>query len=395
MRRIGIFGGSFDPIHNGHLHLAEEARCMAKLDQVLFIPTWISPFKQDSDPASCQQRLDMVRIATSSNPSFAVSDMEIRREAVSYTADTLKRCREMMGEDTRLYFITGTDTFLTIEKWYHAEEILTQYSFIIGSRPGYREEDLIDVIERVRERYGTDVLKIEIPRLEISSSDIRDSIRIGKSVRYLLPDPLLHYIERHRLYLDLAAVASLPGEEEIPYDQIDHDIDEVIRGRLKATRLAHTYGVVETAVGMAEKFGADPRKARTCALFHDAFREVGNLAHGAVAADYMEEEFSIIDEDMLNAVRFHTTGRKGMTVLEKILFLADAIEPNRNYPGVDDLRAMAEYDLDKACLMSLTRTIEYVKSQGQELDPRTQEAAEDLRYTMYSGNPAEERRFHE
>ncbi|MBQ2271613.1 MAG: nicotinate-nucleotide adenylyltransferase [Firmicutes bacterium] len=395
MRRIGIFGGSFDPIHNGHLHLAEEARCMAKLDQVLFIPTWISPFKQDSDPASCQQRLDMVRIATSSNPSFAVSDMEIRREAVSYTADTLKRCREMMGEDTRLYFITGTDTFLTIEKWYHAEEILTQYSFIIGSRPGYREEDLIDVIERVRERYGTDVLKIEIPRLEISSSDIRDSIRIGKSVRYLLPDPLLHYIERHRLYLDPAAVASLPGEEELPYDQIDHDIDEVIRGRLKATRLAHTYGVVETAVGMAEKFGADPRKARTCALFHDAFREVGNLAHGAVAADYMEEEFSIIDEDMLNAVRFHTTGRKGMTVLEKILFLADAIEPNRNYPGVDDLRAMAEYDLDKACLMSLTRTIEYVKSQGQELDPRTQEAAEDLRYTMYSGNPAEERRFHE
>lgn len=395
MRRIGIFGGSFDPIHNGHLHLAEEARCMAKLDQVLFIPTWISPFKQDSDPASCQQRLDMVRIATSSNPSFAVSDMEIRREAVSYTADTLKRCREMMGEDTRLYFITGTDTFLTIEKWYHAEEILTQYSFIIGSRPGYREEDLIDVIERVRERYGTDVLKIEIPRLEISSSDIRDSIRIGKSVRYLLPDPLLHYIERHRLYLDPAAVASFPGEEELPYDQIDHDIDEVIRGRLKATRLAHTYGVVETAVGMAEKFGADPRKARTCALFHDAFREVGNLAHGAVAADYMEEEFSITDEDMLNAVRFHTTGRKGMTVLEKILFLADAIEPNRNYPGVDDLRAMAEYDLDKACLMSLTRTIEYVKSQGQELDPRTQEAAEDLRYTMYSGNPAEERRFHE
>ena len=395
MRRIGIFGGSFDPIHNGHLHLAEEARCMAKLDQVLFIPTWISPFKQDSDPASCQQRLDMVRIATSSNPSFAVSDMEIRREAVSYTADTLKRCREMMGEDTRLYFITGTDTFLTIEKWYHAEEILTQYSFIIGSRPGYREEDLIDVIERVRERYGTDVLKIEIPRLEISSSDIRDSIRIGKSVRYLLPDPLLHYIERHRLYLDPAAVASLPGEEELPYDQIDHDIDEMIRGRLKATRLAHTYGVVETAVGMAEKFGADPRKARTCALFHDAFREVGNLAHGAVAADYMEAEFSITDEDMLNAVRFHTTGRKGMTVLEKILFLADAIEPNRNYPGVDDLRAMAEYDLDKACLMSLTRTIEYVKSQGQELDPRTQEAAEDLRYTMYSGNPAEERRFHE
>lgn len=337
----------------------------------------------------------MVRIATSSNPSFAVSDMEIRREVVSYTADTLKRCREMMGEDTRLYFITGTDTFLTIEKWYHAEEILTQYSFIIGSRPGYREEDLIDVIERVRERYGTDVLKIEIPRLEISSSDIRDSIRIGKSIRYLIPDPLLHYIERHQLYRKPAAAALQKSEGELAYDEIDRDIDEVIRGRLKPTRLAHTYGVVETAVEMAERFGADPRKARTCALFHDAFREVGNLAHGAVAADYMEAEFCIGDEDMLNAVRFHTTGRKGMSLLEKILFLADAIEPNRKYPGVDKLRAMAQYDLDKACLTSLTRTIEYVRSQGQELDPRTQEAAEDLKDKMYGETTAEERRFHE
>ena len=337
----------------------------------------------------------MVRIATSSNPSFAVSDMEIRREVVSYTADTLKRCREMMGEDTRLYFITGTDTFLTIEKWYHAEEILTQYSFIIGSRPGYREEDLIDVIERVRERYETDVLKIEIPRLEISSSDIRDSIRIGKSIRYLIPDPLLHYIERHQLYRKPAAAALQESEGEMPYDEIDRDIDEVIRGRLKPTRLAHTYGVVETAVEMAERFGADPRKARTCALFHDAFREVGNLAHGAVAADYMEAEFCIGDEDMLNAVRFHTTGRKGMSLLEKILFLADAIEPNRKYPGVDELRAMAQYDLDKACLTSLTRTIEYVRSQGQELDPRTQEAAEDLKDKMYGETTAEERRFHE
>ena len=368
---------------------------MAKLDQVLFIPTWVSPFKQDSEPASCQQRLDMVRIAIASNPEFAVSDMEIQREAVSYTADTLKRCKEIMGEDTRLYFITGTDAFLSIEKWYQAEELLTKYSFIIGSRPGYREEDLDQVIQRVRTMYGTDVHKIEIPRLEISSSDIRETIRKGRSVRYLLPDPLLHYIERHRLYMDLGAIASLPNEEDLMYEQIDRDIEEVIRGRLKATRLAHTYGVVETAVAMAQRFGADPRKARTCALFHDAFREVGNLAHGAVAADYMEEEFNIEDEEMLNAVRFHTTGRKGMTLLEKILFLADAIEPNRKYPGVDELRDVAEYDLDKACLMSLTRTIEYVKSQGQDLDPRTQEAAADLRNTMYSGNTAEERRFHE
>jgi len=394
MRRIGIFGGSFDPIHYGHLHLAEEARCMAQLDQVVFIPTWVSPFKQESEPASCQQRLDMVRIAISSNPGFAVSDMEIRREEVSYTADTLRRCKDMMGEDTRLYFITGTDAFLGIEKWYRCEELLTSYSFIIGSRPGYRDEDLDQVIAKVTTKYGADVLKIEIPQMDISSSRIREKIQGGKSARYLLPDALLHYISRNGLYLASAAVASPKTLQDLDFDEIDRDIEEVIRGRLKLTRLTHTYGVVEEAQRLANRFGADARKAKTCALFHDAFRETGNLTHGAVAAEYMESEFGITDEEMLNAVRYHTTGRKGMTKLEKILFLADAIEPNRSYPAVTELRAMAEKDLDKACLLSLERTIQYVKSQGQDLDPRTLNAAEDLRNTM-SGKPAEERRFHE
>ena len=393
MRRIGIYGGSFDPIHYGHLHLAEEARCMADLDQVVFIPTWVSPFKQDSVPASCQQRLDMVRIAISSNPAFAVSDMEILREEVSYTVDTLRRCREMMGEDVRLYFITGTDAFLSIEKWYHSDELLQNYSFIIGSRPGYHEEDLDQVIWRVKSKYGADVIKLEIPQLDISSSRIREKIEDGRSVRYLLPDALIHYIGRNGLYLGLRT-DNQKDPDALDFDEIDRDIEEVIRGRLKLSRLTHTYGVMEEAVRLANRFGADARKAKTCALFHDAFREAGNLAHGAIAADYMEEEFNIEDEDMLNAVRFHTTGRKGMSLLEKVIFLADAIEPNRKYPGVNDLRAMAEKNLDNACLMSLTRTIDYVRSQGQDLDPRTLEVAEDLKYIM-SGTTAEERRFHE
>ena len=137
MKRIGIFGGSFDPIHYGHLHLAEEARCRAKLDQVLFIPAWVSPFKQDTQPADGSQRLEMVRMAIASNPGFSVSDMELKRREVSYTADTLRRCKAMAGGESRLYFITGTDAFLTIEQWYKSEELLRNYSFLIGTRPGY------------------------------------------------------------------------------------------------------------------------------------------------------------------------------------------------------------------------------------------------------------------
>lgn len=394
MKRIGIFGGSFDPIHYGHLHLAEEARSRAKLDQVVFIPTWVSPFKQDSSPASCQQRLDMVRMAISSNPGFAVSDMEILREEVSYTVDTLRRCKEMMGKDTRLYFITGTDAFLSIERWYKYEELLQNYSFIIGSRPGYREEDLDHVIQRLRNQFNADIIQIKIPQMDISSSEIRDRIQEGSTVRYLLPDALLYYIARNNLYASSDQNSYKPVEG-LDHEEIDKDIDEVIRGRLKSTRLTHTYGVVEEAVRLAERFGGDVKKAKTCALFHDAFREVGNLAHGGVAADYMEEEFGIEDTEMLDAVRYHTTGRKGMSKLEKIIFLADAIEPNRNYPCVNELRAMAEQDLDKACLLSLNRTIQYVKSQGQDLDSRTLEAAEDLQNTIDGENRFKERRFHE
>lgn len=377
MKRIGIFGGSFDPIHYGHLHLAEEARCMARLDQVLFIPNWVSPFKQEKISDGCQkqltrERLEMVRIAIASNPGFAVSDMEIRRGEVSYTADTLRRCREMMSPDTRLYFITGTDAFLNIEKWYQSKELLCNYSFIVGSRPGYRQEDLDKVMKRVKKDYDADVQKIEIPQLDISSSWIRKKIRKGISVRYLIPDDLIDYIERKGLYQK----KSKKKEQRLNYEGINQAIDKVIQKRLKPSRLSHTYGVKKEAEQLAARFGGDACKAGTCALFHDAFREMGNLAHGPLAAEYMKEEFGITDEDMLNAVRFHTTGRRGMSLLEKIVFVADAIEENRSYPGVEELRAAAKRNLDEACLMSLNRTIEYVKQRGEELDSLTQEAEE-------------------
>lgn len=378
MRRIGIFGGSFDPIHYGHLHLAEEARCTEKLDQVLFMPAWVSPFKQESLPADQEDRLHMVRMAVSANAAFSVSDMEIRQGVVSYTADTLRRCQEMMGEETRLYFITGTDAFLNIETWDRSEELLRNYSFIVGSRPGYRQDDLDQVIRRVRELYGTDVRKMEIPQLDISSSGIRQRIRDGKPVRYLLPDSLIDYIHKKGLYAQSAA-EQVPEASEIPMRAIDKAIDEVIRGRLKPSRLAHTYGVADEAVKLALRFCGNACKARTCALFHDVFREVGNLTHGPAAAEYMKREFNIDDEDMLSAVRFHTTGRRGMSLLEKIIFLADAIEPNRSYPGVDGIRLAAKCDLDKACLLSLEHTIRYLAQGGQEIDPQTKEAAADLR----------------
>lgn len=160
-------------------------------------------------------------------------------------------------------------------------------------------------------------------------------------------------------------------------------------------RKEHIQGVVDTADVLAQRFGADRAKAKLAALCHDLFRGIkdealnvyvnqlglpkrylnnGNLAHGKIAAAMMTREFGIDDEDVLNAVRYHTTGRAGMSLLEKVIFLADSIEPGRSYPGVDEIRKIAETDLDQACLMCLERTIDYINKKGFFLDSDTLDA---------------------
>ena len=176
-------------------------------------------------------------------------------------------------------------------------------------------------------------------------------------------------------------------------------IKTYIEKNFSEKRKIHTEGVRLTARHLAVKYGADPDKAETAALFHDMFRGVSedvlnyyvkhldldkkyinncNLAHGKIAAIIMKRDFHIDDEDIINAVSFHTTGRAGMSLLEKIIYIADAVEPNRKYPGVDELRKVVETDLDKACLMSLERTIDYVTGQGHFLDEDTVSARDDL-----------------
>lgn len=177
------------------------------------------------------------------------------------------------------------------------------------------------------------------------------------------------------------------------------EIKEYIERNYSEKRKIHTEGVRVTAMELARRYGADPAKAELAALFHDMYRGVSenslnyyvkhlgldekymnncNLAHGKIAAIVMKRDFDISDDDIVNAVSYHTTGRENMSLLEKIIYLADAIEPNRVYPGVDELRKLADEDLDKACLSSLTNTINFVRASGKYLDEETVRAKEDL-----------------
>ncbi len=177
-------------------------------------------------------------------------------------------------------------------------------------------------------------------------------------------------------------------------------IEVYIEKNLSEKRKAHVKGVVETAKRLAAAYGADPDKARQAALFHDMFRgapvevlnmyvrQLGldnvymdnpNLAHGPIAAIIMERDYGIQDQDILQAVRYHTTGRAGMSLLEKVLFLADAMEPGREYPGVQEIRALAAESLDKACLCSMERSIAYIRERGLFLHEDTIKARNDLK----------------
>ena len=183
------------------------------------------------------------------------------------------------------------------------------------------------------------------------------------------------------------------------YEKIRDALEEFVLNELYEKRRAHTLGVRDTALKLCEKYGADPLKAEIAALGHDMFRGLRgealneeikrlglpdkylndpNLAHSKIAAVRLKEDYGVTDEDILNAVSYHTTGRRDMSLLEKVIYLADGIEPNRTYPGVDRIRQEAETSLDGACLMAMQGTIEYVTSQGTHLDEDTKEAADHL-----------------
>lgn len=200
MKKIGIIGGTFDPVHYGHLILAEQARVEAALDRVVFMPAMVQPFKLHTKTAEGDHRYAMLLEAVSGNPYFSVSRKELDSPDISYTIHTLKSLKEEMGEDAELYFIIGTDAFLSLEKWYSAEELLRNFSFVIGMRPGYKEQELKEMISHVREMYGTRVAEINNSEVEISSSDIKNRIRTGKSIKYLLPDGVESYIRNNGLY---------------------------------------------------------------------------------------------------------------------------------------------------------------------------------------------------
>lgn len=199
-RKIGIFGGTFDPIHFGHLLLAEQAWDEAGLDQVVFMPAGASPFKQGNDVSGGSHRYAMVQAAIEDNDHFDVSDMELLREGISYTVETLDNCREEYGNDSEIYFIVGTDAFLSMEKWAQAERLFREYPIVVGSRAGSQDAERDRLAVKLEKEYGARIIVAFMPKIEISSTDIKSRLSAGRSLRYILPSRVEEYIKKTGLY---------------------------------------------------------------------------------------------------------------------------------------------------------------------------------------------------
>jgi nicotinate-nucleotide adenylyltransferase len=194
-RRIGIMGGTFDPIHHGHLVAGEEARWQFRLDQVLFIPTG-RPWQKPVGVSPAEDRYLMTVIATASNPAFAVSRLEVDNPGPSYTVDTLRRLRSELPEGTRLLFIGGADLLQQLLTWKEPEQVLALAELIAATRPDF---DVDDVVQKVPAAAGR-VHRVEIPALAISSSDIRARVARGEPIEYLVPEGVARYIQKRALY---------------------------------------------------------------------------------------------------------------------------------------------------------------------------------------------------
>lgn len=200
-KRVGIFGGTFDPIHMGHLIVAETIMDEFHLDKVVFIPAAVPPHKLDKQISPAKHRYMMTMLATCSNPRFQVSDMEMHRQGPSYSRDTLAQLLEEHGRDTEFYFIVGADSVENLHTWNRIDELLTMCHFIGASRPGCMPD-----MEKIEQRFGPLVEKIhclETPELEISSTEIRHRVGQKRTIRYIVPETVEQYIYKEKLYLDM------------------------------------------------------------------------------------------------------------------------------------------------------------------------------------------------
>ena len=385
MERIGIYGGSFNPPHIGHIQAAKQAVEALKLDKLLVIPAGIAPHKQmPGNSPTPQQRLDMLRLTLADCPQIEVSDLELKREGPSYTYETILQLRESYPEACLILFM-GTDMFLSIDTWKNPEIILENATLGVFYRGDKGEAKAIEAKKAELEQQGAKVELVQNVVIPISSTQMRRLLAFRCAAAFL-PEGVLDYIREHRLYDTRTDWKNLPMEQ----------LEQVVISLLKPNRVAHVLGCRDTAVELARHWGADETDAARAGILHDITKAIdGPLqltlceAYGKILSDFSRRYPKTLhaltgslvakrifgeNEAVVSAIEHHTTGKADMSLLEKIIYVADYMEPNRDFPGVEKLRELAFTDMDAALKLGLEMTLEHLKHQGAEVSPESRDA---------------------
>ena len=394
--KIGVYGGAFNPPHLGHITAARAVFELLKLDKLLMIPTGHPPHKL-LPPGSPTpgQRLELTRLAAEQmglGDRVEVLDIELSREGNSYTSDTLARLKERYPED-ELWLLMGTDMFLTLHTWHEPGRILSLAGVAAFGRSEADTEELFSVQRDhlYRTFPQARIFTLSIPGVvDVSSTELRERLARGEGGNLLAP-AVYGYILREGLHGTAADLKRLSLEQLRP----------VALSCLNHRRIPHVLGTEQEAIRLAARYGADVEKARRAALLHDCTKKLDmeeqlslcrqygiqldeleqralKLLHARTGAEIARDVFGA-DDEIYSAIRWHTTGHANMTLLEKIIYLADYIEPSRDFPGVARLRKVCYEDLDRGLLTGLEMTIEEMQGMGNPVHHATLEARDFLK----------------
>ncbi|MBQ9348253.1 MAG: bis(5'-nucleosyl)-tetraphosphatase (symmetrical) YqeK [Oscillibacter sp.] len=402
---IGIYGGTFNPPHLGLVTAARYVMDLLGLDLLYLVPDSIPPHKTlPAQTPAPEHRLELARLAAGALGKRAkVLDLELRRAGKSYTADTVAEIHAMHPDD-RLWLLMGADMFLTFHQWKDPGKILAHAGLAAFGRSDTDTEKPFSEQKAYLERSFPQarVFALTVPGvLDISSTDLRKKLAHGGGMARddsmaqgggpLLPPAVYGYILRQGLYGTRTDLKRLPLSLLRP----------VALSHLDGWRVSHVLGVEQEAARLAVKYGADVEQARRAALLHDCTKRLsvteqlnlcqtyglvvddmertnGKLLHAKTGAALADHVYGL-DPLETGAIRWHTTGRADMTTLEKILYIADYIEPSRSFPGVEELRARTDESLDAGVRLGLEMTVQYVERGGQTVHPSTLAALDAVR----------------
>jgi len=382
--RVAIMGGTLDPVHNGHLEIAQAVHEICGLDGILLLPAGDPPHKRRRTDR--MDRLNMAKLAAEGRSDLWVSEMEVMREGTTYTVDTLTELH-VARPDVEWSYIIGADTVNVLHLWRRFEDVAKLCSFIAVERPGVDAAEAHANAEKLKECYGAKIRFLDVSGPDISSTLVRDRAAMNESIDDLVPPGVAAYIREKGLYL---------------CDYSWTDLEDKLKGMIKPSRYLHTIGVAETAVRLAGRYGIDPQRARLAAMLHDCAKSLPHadmedlihdagvdvdgdeltlnpVIHAPAGAVLAQREFGVKDPQIISAIRNHTLGGPGMTDLDRLIYIADFIEPNRkSFEGLEEVRRLAETDLHAALKRCAQLTTEYAISQGGKTHIRTEQMLNEL-----------------